>query len=328
MSAAFLLFGFSLLYGLSNSTSLPRIAAAIHGPALNPLLVIAIVTTAIGLGFKVAAVPFHFWAPDVYQGAPAPSAAFIASGSKVAGFFLFFQVMALGFAGVEGTAVFPYFVRGWVPVLALMATASMLLGNLVAIRQTSLRRLLAYSAIAHAGYMLLAIVAHSEQSLAALLYYVVTYALATLGAFGMISVVEEQKGGDQLSNFDGLGRQAPVLSFCLAIFILSLAGIPPLAGFFGKFYLFVTVLNAAPGSMGLLWLVVFAIAMSAVSLYYYLRVLKRVYVAPPAAGAAAVRTPVLTQVLLLVLAASVVLLGCAPQLLLRWIMAAIRVSGL
>jgi NADH-quinone oxidoreductase subunit N len=213
-------------------------------------------------------------------------------------------------------------------VLALMATVSMLLGNLVAIRQTSLRRLLAYSAIAHAGYMLLAIVAHTQQSLAALLYYVVTYALATLGAFGVIAVVEEQTGSDELSDFDGLGRQAPVLSFCLAIFILSLAGIPPLAGFFGKFYLFVTVLTAAQGSMGLLWLVVLAIAMSAVSLYYYLRVLKRVYVAAPATNTREMRSPILSQVLMLLLAAAVVLLGCAPQLLLRWILAAIRVSGL
>jgi NADH-quinone oxidoreductase subunit N len=328
MSAAFLLFGFSLLYGLSNSTSLALIAAAIHGPALNPLLVIAIVTTAIGLGFKVAAVPFHFWAPDVYQCAPAPSAAFIASGSKVAGFFLFFQLMALGFAGAEGSAAWPHLVRGWVPVLALMATASMLLGNLVAIAQTSLRRLLAYSAIAHAGTMLLAILAHTQQSLAALLYYVITYALATLGAFAVIAVVEDQKGGDDLSNFDGLSRQSPVLSFCLAIFILSLAGIPPLAGFFAKFYLFVAVLNSASGSMGLLWMVILAIAMSAVSLYYYLRVLKRAYVAPLPADAGKFNSPVLSQLLLLLLAASVILFGCAPQLLLRWIETAIRASGL
>ena len=328
MSAAFLLFGFSLLYGLSNSTNLSQIAAAIHGPALNPLLVIAIGAAAIGLGFKVAAVPFHFWAPDVYQCAPAPSAAFIASGSKVASFFIFFQVMALGFAGAEGSAVLPHLVRGWVPVLALMAASSMLLGNLVAIRQTSLRRLLAYSAIAHSGYMLLAIVAHTEQSLAALLYYVVTYALATLGAFAVIAVVEQQKGRDQLSDFDGLGRQAPVLSLCLAIFILSLAGIPPLAGFFGKFYLFVSVLAASPGSMGLLWLVILAIAMSAVSLYYYLRVLKRVYVAPLPADANKFNSPILSQILMLLLAASVVLLGCAPQLLLHWILEAIRASGL
>jgi NADH-quinone oxidoreductase subunit N len=325
MSAAFLLFGFSLLYGLSNSTSLVAIAGAIHGPALSPLLVIAIVTTTIGLGFKVAAAPFHFWAPDVYQGAPAPSAAFIASASKVASFFIFFQLAVLGFAGAEGTAALPHIVRGWVPVLALVAAVSMLLGNLVAITQSSLRRLLAYSAVAHAGYMLLAIVAHSQQSLAALLYYVVTYALATIGAFAVIAVVEENKGSDQLSNFDGLARQAPALSLGLAIFILSLAGIPPLAGFFGKFYLFVTVLQA---SKSLLWLVVLAIAMSAVSLYYYLKVLKRMYVAPLPPDAAKFESPVLSQVIVAVLAAAVVLLGCAPHLLLRWIEAALQASGL
>jgi NADH-quinone oxidoreductase subunit N len=328
MSAAFLLFGFSLLYGLSNSTNLPGIAAAIHGPSLNPLLAIAIVTTAIGLGFKVAAAPFHFWAPDVYQGAPAPGAAFIASGSKVASFFIFFQIMAIGFAGAEGSATLTHFVRGWVAVLALIAALSMLLGNLVAIRQTSLRRLLAYSAIAHAGYILLAIVAHTQQSLAALLYYVITYALTTLGAFGVVAVVEKQRGTDQLSNFDGLGRQTPVLSFCLSIFILSLAGIPPLAGFFGKFYLFVTVLEATPGSIGLLWLVVLAIAMSAVSLYYYLRVLKRIYVAVPTDESVEIHSPILHQSLMVLLAAAVVLLGCAPHLLLKWILSAIQASGL
>ena len=325
MSAAFLLFGFSLLYGLSNSTSLPAIAVALHGPSLNPLLIIAIITTTIGLGFKVAAAPFHFWAPDVYQGAPAPSAAFIASGSKVASFFIFFQLMALGFAGAEGTAALAHLVRGWVPVVAFTAAASMLLGNLVAITQSSLRRLLAYSAIAHAGYMLLAIVAHTQQSLAALLYYVLTYALATIGAFAVIAVVEEQKGSDQLSNFDGLARQAPVLSFGLAIFILSLAGIPPLAGFFGKFYLFVTVLEA---SKSLVWLVVLAIAMSAVSLYYYLKVLKRMYVTQAGADAKEFKSPALSQIIVLLLAAAVILLGCAPQLLLRWIQAAILATGL
>jgi NADH-quinone oxidoreductase subunit N len=327
MSAAFLLFGFSLLYGISNSTGLAHIAAAIHGPSLNPLLVIAIVTTAIGLGFKVAAAPFHFWAPDVYQEAPAPSAAFIASASKVASFFLFFQIMAIGFAGSEGSAALPL-VRGWVPVIALVATLSMLLGNLVAIRQTSLRRLLAYSAIAHAGYMLLGIVAHTQQSLAALLYYVITYALATLGAFAVIAVVEDQRGSDQLVDFDGLGRQAPVLSLCLAIFILSLAGIPPLAGFFGKFYLFATVLASTPRPVDLLWLVALAIAMSIVSLFYYLRVLKRVYVAPPSADAPPIQSPALSQFLVILLAAAVLLFGCAPQLLLQWIQAAVQSSGL
>ena len=328
MSAAFLLFGFSLLYGLSNSTSLMRIASAIHGQSLNPLLIIAIVTTVIGLGFKVAAVPFHFWVPDVYQGAPVPSAAFIASGSKVASFFIFFQVMVIGFAGVEGTAVWLHFTPGWVSVIAVVAALSMVFGNLVAIVQSSVRRLLAYSAIAHAGYMLLALLSHTQQSLAALLYYVVTYALATLGAFGVIVVVEKRTGGDGLSDFDGLSRRAPVLSICLFIFLLSLAGIPPLAGFFGKFYLFVSVLAAAPGSVGLLWLVILAIAMSAVSLYYYLQVLKRIYVASPPAGADEIQAPLLSQVVIILLAGAVVLLGCAPHLLLRWMMEAIQVSGL
>jgi NADH-quinone oxidoreductase subunit N len=336
MSAAFLLFGFSLLYGLSNSTSLPRIADAIHasnaaGAPLNPLLLIAIVTTLIGFGFKVAAFPFHFWAPDVYQGAPAPSAAFIASSSKVASFFIFFQVMAIGFAGAEGSAGWLHFARGWVPVLAVVAALSTVLGNLVAIVQRSVRRLLAYSAIAHAGYILLAIVAHTQQSLGALLYYVITYALATLGAFGVVAIVEQQTGGDRLSYFDGLSRRAPVLSACMFVFLLSLAGIPPLAGFFGKFYLFVSVLNSGPG---LLWLVVLAIAMSAVSLYYYLQVLKRVYVAKPSdavanasSEATTIGTPILSQAVVVLLAAAVVLFGCAPHLLLHCIDAAIRAAS-
>jgi NADH-quinone oxidoreductase subunit N len=332
MSAAFLLFGFSLLYGLSNSTSLPRIATSIHSAGFTPLLAIAIVTTVIGFGFKVAAFPLHFWAPDVYQGAPAPSAAFIASSSKVASFFIFFQVLAVGFAGAEGSAAWMHFSAGWVPVLAVLAALSMLLGNLVAIVQSSVRRLLAYSAIAHAGYMLLAIVAHTQQSLAALLYYVFTYALATLGAFGVVAIIEQQTGGDGLAHFDGLSRRAPVLSACMFVFLLSLAGIPPLAGFFGKFYLFVSVLHSGPG---LLWLVVLAIAMSAVSLYYYLQVLKRIYVADPSAAigntsadATTIRTPIFSQAIVILLAAGVVLFGCAPHLLLHWIEAAIRVSGI
>lgn len=328
MSAAFLLYGFSLLYGLSNSTSLPLIAAAIHGQPISPLLIIAIICTVVGFGFKVAAVPFHFWAPDVYQGAPIPSAAFIASGSKVASFFVFFQVMAIGFAGADGAVSRSHFVSGWVPVLVIVALLSMVLGNLAAIVQSSLRRLLAYSAVAHAGYMLLAIVAHTPQSLAALIYYSVTYALATLGVFAVLTVVEEQIGGDSIANLDGLSRRAPLLSFCLFLFILSLAGIPPLAGFFAKFLLFVSVLSAQPGSSLLLWLVVVAIAMSAVSLYYYLQVLKRVYVASPAAEAKEIPSPIFSRLVIGLLAAGVVLLGCAPHLFLTWILDAIHASGI
>ena len=319
ISAAFLLFGFSLLYGLSNSTNLVHIASSIHAPLLDPLLIVAIVMTLVGLGFKVAAVPFHFWAPDVYQGAPAPSAALIASGSKVAGFFIFYQVMAIGLTGAEGSSIWHGYVSGWVPAVAIVATLSMVLGNLVAILQTSVRRLLAYSAIAHAGYMLLGVVSHTDQSLSALLYYAITYALTVLGAFGVIALVEEETGGDTFADFAGLSRRAPVPAFCMLIFMLSLAGIPPLAGFFGKFYLFASVLTSTPGTLGLLWLVVLAVAMSAVSLYYYLKVLKYIYVAAPSTGIPPIRISILRQAVLCLIALAVVLLGAAPNLLLRWL---------
>ena len=319
ISAAFLLFGFSLLYGLSNSTNLMGVANSIRGQFLDPLLIVAIVMTVVGLGFKVAAVPFHFWAPDVYQGAPVPSAALIASGSKLAGFFIFYQVMVIGLAGAQGSGVWHGYTVGWVPVVAIVAALSMVLGNLVAIRQTSVRRLLAYSAVAHGGYMLLGIVSHTNQSFAALLYYAITYALTVLGAFGVVALVEEKTGGDALSDFAGLSRSAPIPAFCMLIFLLSLAGIPPLAGFFGKFYLFSAVLTSTPGTLGLLWLIVLAIAMSAVSLYYYLKVLKSIYVADPPANAAPIRVSVLRQVVLCLIAFGVILLGCAPNLLLRWL---------
>jgi NADH-quinone oxidoreductase subunit N len=312
MSAAFLLFGFSLFYGLANSTSFTQIAAAIHAAPLNPLVIIAIVTSLVGFGFKVAAAPFHFWAPDVYQAAPAPAAAFIASSSKVASFFIFFEFMVIALGGSSGGAGWMHFVTGWAPVLALIAAASIILGNLVAIRQTSVRRLLAYSAIAHAGYMLLAIVAHTPQSLSALLYYVTTYALTTIGAFAVIDAIEQQTGSDQLSSFNGLSRRAPILSACLFVFMLSLAGIPPLAGFFGKFFLFVAVVS----DHSLVWLAILAIAGSAVSLYYYLQVLKRAYITNPDTDSP-LNIPPFTQLVILLLAVSVILFGCVPNLLIH-----------
>ena len=318
MSAAFLLFGFSILYGLSNSTNFTAIAAAIHGPVLNPLVIIAIVTTLVGFGFKIAAFPLHFWAPDVYEAAPIPSAAFAASSSKVASFFLFFQVMTIAFANGQGTLK-PN-TPGWIPILVLIAALSMVFGNLVALRQTSLRRLLAYSAVAHTGYMLLAIVSHTRESLAALLFYVITYALATLGIFAVIGVVEKVTVSGQLTSFDGLHHRAPLPAACLFLFLLSLAGIPPLSGFFAKFYVLLATMHATPS---LLWLVLLVLAMSAVSLFYYLQVLKRVYVTPPGEGAGVIHTSVLTKTILLLLAASVLLLGIAPHLLLGAILRAL-----
>ncbi len=317
MSAAFLLFGFSLLYGLSGSTNLSEIAARLAGRGLDPLLLVAIVTTVIGFGFKVAAVPFHLWAPDAYEGAPTPSAAFIASGSKVASFYILAKILALGFAGAAGSAAWQRGVPGWTPVIAVVAVLSMVLGNLIAIVQTSVKRLLAYSAIAHAGYILLGVLANTPASQSALLFYVITYALTVLGAFGVVTVVEEATGGDALRNFAGLSRRAPLLSLCLLVFLLSLGGIPPLAGFIGKFFVFSAVVGADPKNLGLLWLVVLAILMSAVSFYYYLQVLKQAYVVDAPDNPPAIKVPPVTMLALVLLAGLVVLLGCAPGLLLR-----------
>ena len=323
MSAAFLLFGFSFLYGLSGSTNLLKIAAATQGP-LDPLLMIAIVMTVVGFGFKVAAVPFHLWAPDAYEGAPTPAAAFVASSSKVASFFIFAQVMVLGFAGSAGSAGWGTRSAGWVPVVSIAAAASIVLGNVAALAQTSVKRLLAYSAVAHAGYMLIAIVSHTQTSAAALIYYVLTYALTTLGAFGVIAAVEEQTGGDKLADFAGLSRRSPLLSGCMLIFLLSLAGIPPLAGFFGKFYLFSAAISSSPGSLSLIWLVILAIAMSVVSFYYYLQVLKRIYVEKPNDGTSDFRVSMFTQALLCLIALAVVVLGCVPNLLLQFLTNALQ----
>lgn len=327
MSAAFMLFGLSLVYGLSNSTNLVLIASAIKGPSLDPLLIVAIVMTIIGFGFKVAAVPFHFWAPDVYEGAPTTSAALIASSAKVAGLVIFYKVMVIGFAGAEGSGAWGNYVPGWVPVIAFVAALSMVLGNFVAIMQFSVRRLLAYSAIAHVGYMLLALASHAPRSFDALLYYALTYGLTTIGAFGVVAVVEANTGSDKLSDFSGLSRRAPVLSFCLLIFMLSLAGIPPLAGFFGKFYLFSSMLTAEPRTLGVLWLVILAITMSAVSLYYYLQVLKRVYIADLPVEAGPIQTSIVSHAVICLIAFSVVLLGCAPNILLAWLHQAIHIAS-
>lgn len=317
MAAAFFLFGISLLYGLSGSVQLAGVASALETQTLTPLWLVAIVMVVTGLGFKIAAAPFHLWAPDAYQGAPTPSAAMIASSSKIASFFVFAVVMALGLTAGTGAWQGPR--AAWAPLLAVVAALSMIVGNLAAIVQTSTRRLLAYSAIGHAGYMLLGIVANSELGLRALLYYVITYALATVGAFGVLAALEKE-GLDEIDGLAGLSRRAPWLSFCLLIFLLSLAGIPPLSGFFGKFFVFSSALRAGAG----LWLVALAIAMSAVSLYYYLRVLKQVYVRDAAAEAGGIETSLLMRATIGVVALLVVALGCYPDLLLNWIDAAMR----
>lgn len=328
MSAAFLLFGLSLIYGLTGATRLTEIAIKLKGVGLDPLLMVAMTMTVMGLGFKIAAVPFHLWAPDVYQGAPTPSAALIASGSKVASFFLLAKVMMMGFNGMEGSGAWRGFVAGWMPLLAAVAVGSMVLGNVAAIAQSGVKRLLAYSAIAHGGYMLLGLLADNPQGFSSLLYYAATYGLTTVGAFGIVTVVAEQTGDDKLTSFAGLSRRAPLAAFCMLIFMLSLAGIPPLAGFFGKFYLFTAVLGSDPKNLGMLWLVILAIALSAVSLYYYLQVLKQIYVREAPANAAPLRVRTSTQVVLALLALAVIVLGCAPNLLVGRLLSALKLASL
>jgi NADH-quinone oxidoreductase subunit N len=325
ISAAFTLFGLSLVYGAAGSTGLPQIAARLAetGMAKDPLLLTALVMTVIGFGFKVAAVPFHFWAPDAYEGAPTPSVSLIASGSKVASFFVFARLMMEGFAAVAGRGAWHDYSPGWVPTLAVLSAASMVLGNVAAIAQNNVKRLLAYSAIAHTGYALLGLLANNGSGLSSLVFYTVTYGLTVAGAFGVVMVVEAKTGGARLEDFAGLSRREPVLSFCMMIFMLSLAGIPPLAGFFGKFYLFTAVAGGAK-DLGLLWLVILAVAMSAVSLYYYLKVLKQIYVAPAPADAPEMPSPLSSRLLLGALALGVLLLGCAPDLLVGRLLAAIQ----
>ena len=340
MSAAFLLFGFSYLYGLTGSTNLHEIAfAAAVGRANGavPLLYVALVMIAAGLGFKVAAVPFHLWAPDTYEGAPAPAAAFVASVSKVASFAL---LIGIGTAfvhildNVHGGLVFVRFgfptryfglLGPWELILTVLAVASMVFGNLAALAQSSVRRLLAYSAIAHAGYMLLGLAFFSWTNLSAqaILYYIATYGLTTIGAFGVVGVVERATGSDKLDAFLGLHKRNPLLAAVMLVLFLSLAGIPPLVGFWAKFNLFAAVLRASAtvgvgGGALPFTLVALAVAFSAVSLYYYLQVLKRAYVMPGIDESPIKAHPV-TLATLLAIAAAVLVLGCFPALLQGWI---------
>src|SRR5213082_153083 len=279
-ASAFTLFGISLIYGLSGTTALAAIGQKLTTLSLQPLLAVGIVMTLIGFAFKIAAAPFHLWAPDAYQGAPIPSAAFIASGSKVASLVVLGKIVLIGFAPMRGSAAWHAMLAGWSPVLAVLAALSILVGNLVALAQSNVRRLLAYSAVAHGGYTLIGLVAAGRDGFSAALFYTTTYAITLVGAFGVVGFVRRETGGDDLSNFSGLYSRSPLMAGCMAIFMLSLAGIPPLAGFFGKFYVFSAALGAG-AKHGLLWLVVIALFGSFISLYYYLIVLKAIFVDAP-----------------------------------------------
>jgi NADH-quinone oxidoreductase subunit N len=308
-ASAFTLFGISLVYGMTGATNLAIIATKLS--PVTPLLAAGLVMTLIGFAFKIAAAPFHLWAPDTYQGGPAPSVAFIASASKVASFFVLGKILLVGFGPMQGAAGWHALVPGWAPLLAVLAALSILIGNLVALAQSNVRRLLAYSAVAHAGYTLLGIVAGGREGFSATLFYTTIYAFTLVGAFGVVALVRRATGGDDFSHFAGLRRRSSWLAGCMAVFMLSLAGIPPLAGFFGKFYLFAAALRVG-GHNGLLWLVALALLGSLISFYYYLMVLKVIFVDNTEPTSPKFRVDVLQKAAIGILALIVLFLGLFP----------------
>ncbi|MDB4969198.1 MAG: proton-translocating NADH-quinone oxidoreductase, chain [Myxococcales bacterium] len=274
VASGVMLYGMSLLYGLAGSTSFTAVRlACAHTPAAATVL-LAVVLCLAGFGYKIASVPFHMWCPDVYQGAPTPVTAFLSVGPKAAGFALLVRFFGGSLPAELVGAPAP-----WPILLGLIAAATMTVGNLAALAQTNLKRLLAYSSIAHAGYVLLALCAGGSDGTRAILLYLVTYLFMNLGAFLVIIAVADAGIGEEIAEWRGLGRRAPWAAVAMAIFLFSLTGLPPLAGFFGKFYVFAALL--ARGGSLMVTLAVIGILNSAVSLYFYARVLKAMYFEAP-----------------------------------------------
>lgn len=258
-------YGFSLLYGLAGSTSLYDIASRL-GRA-GPAAYLAVGMALAGFGFKVSMVPFHQWTPDVYEGAPTPVTAFLSVGPKAAGFAALVRTLSVGI---------PLEQVNWPLLLAALSALTMTVGNLLALLQRNLKRMLAYSSIAHAGYVLIALAAwKSPWALPGLLYYLLAYLFMNLGAFFVAMVAAQGTGSDEIPDHAGLSQRAPWVAAAMVVFMLSLTGIPPTAGFFGKFYLFAAAVDA-----GLLWLAALGVANSVVSLYYYVGVLRALYLMP------------------------------------------------
>ena len=260
MTSAVMLYGFSLMYGFVGSADLYALADAFVEVPSIPLAA-SLLLVLVGFGFKVSMVPFHFWAPDVYEGAPTPVTGFLSTASKAAGFSVLARVLL---------EVFP--VADWQMLLAVVSAITMTLGNLVAIWQTNIKRMLAYSSVAHAGYILMAIAAGTEFGINSMLYYIITYLLTNLAAFGFVIVYYRQTGTDEISDYAGLSRRNAGLAFGMLFTFLSLGGIPPLGGFFAKVLVFSAAVQA-----DLVWLAVIGVLNAVIGLYYYLNVLKVVY---------------------------------------------------
>jgi NADH-quinone oxidoreductase subunit N len=302
-ASALLLYGIALIYGVTGATGFTAIAAAVsaHGLAGHPLILAGLALIAAGLAFKIAAVPFHAWAPDVYQGATTPVAAFLAAGSKAASLAALVRVCLAAFAPEQ---------RIWSEILVGLAALSMIVGSLLAIPQTNVKRLLAYSSIAHVGYALLGLAAGTPEGAAATIAYAFVYAFMTLGAFGIVVALGER--GEELTAYRGLAATAPATAALMLLFLLSLTGIPPTAGFAAKFAVILSAVRAGYAVMA-----VVAVLCSVVSAYFYLRIAVLMYMTE-AEGAAPARLPPAVSAALAVAAAVIIIAGLFPDTFATW----------
>jgi NADH-quinone oxidoreductase subunit N len=297
VSSGILLYGISLIYGVCGSLNLIDVAAAMSTIVANDALMFGIMLLGAGLCFKIAAVPFHVWTPDVYEGAPTPVAAFLSTASKAAAFSIFARIF---YAGLHD------FHLEWNYVLATISALSMILGNFAALTQDNVKRMLAYSSIAHAGYILLGIISLSALGLRGILVYSIVYIFANLGIWATVLMLRRhQYAGERIDDFEGLSHRAPLWAFAMIIFLLSLGGIPPTAGFIGKYFLFAAAVQAGFG-----WLAIIAVLMSAVSMFYYLRLVVAMYLREGVEAEFAITTPL--KIVAGVCLAVTLLLGILP----------------
>jgi NADH-quinone oxidoreductase subunit N len=298
-ASGFLLFGIALMYGVSGSFDLLQIREAVGKGTNNSMTLVGIIMLLIGMGFKVSAAPFHFWAPDVYEGAPTPITAFMATIVKTAAIAALFKLFIMCFSPALGM---------WQDIVAGMIVLTLLIGNVAAVAQNSAKRMLAFSSISHAGYMLMAVLCANGESDNSILFYAASYSAATIVAFMVIYLVSEATGSMNISAFNGLGKSNPILAVGLTVALLSMAGIPPLSGFMAKYFLFANAVGD-----GYLWLVLFAIAMSLVGVYYYFKLIIAMYFSDSTEGVGIKVNPL--QTLLIVLGCGILLvLGLMPQL--------------
>ena len=300
-SSGLLAYGFSVLYGISGSTSLSAIGAAIGDrAALDWIMVLALITTSVGLFFKIAAAPFHMWAPDVYEGAPTPTTAYVSVASKAASFALMIRLFVTAYGSMA---------EAWIPLLAIVAIVTMTIGNLAAVTQSNLKRLLAYSSVAHGGYILLGLVAFSETGLRGIAIYLLAYVFMNFGAFALVAALRRDgEAAEELDDLNGLFGRAPGYTILMAIFMLSLAGIPPLAGFYGKYYIFLALLGE-----GYYILAVFAALYVAVSAYYYFRVIRACWLGQASEQPASLDMNLGTRTALVASGVLTVVIGILPQ---------------